>query len=279
METLPHGKALNYILLEILSEHPNGLTPKLVYEFVGADYAFPEEWSLYRPTSAGVEDLKASGIDDWRTLPQHELVTLVDTEPQWHHALRWARVQLKSEGYLDLAAPRGIWRLNEKGLRVASRQRSEAYAPEEIVIIKSRQTLKRASAATSRLKRKEATTPLAYDLDHPAPATVEMVTYRILRDTALARRLKELHAHRCQICGITLPLAAGNYSEAHHLQPLGAPHAGPDIAENILVLCPNHHALCDYGAIKLEIADLRRHPSHKVGVEFIAYHNGNIFRS
>jgi hypothetical protein len=43
---------------------------------------------------------------------------------------------------------------------------------------------------------------------------------------------------------------------AHHIQPLGRPHCGPDCIENLIVVCPNHHAMCDYGAIKLALTDL-----------------------
>ncbi len=30
-------------------------------------------------------------------------------------------------------------------------------------------------------------------------------------------------------------------------RPLGSPHNGPDAPDNILCLCPNHHALFDHG--------------------------------
>jgi predicted restriction endonuclease len=42
------------------------------------------------------------------------------------------------------------------------------------------------------------------------------------------------------VCGETIPLADGlRYAEAHHIQPFGAPHNGPDISENVICLCPN----------------------------------------
>lgn len=64
-------------------------------------------------------------------------------------------------------------------------------------------------------------------------------TYRILRDTKLARQIKLLNYHRCQLCDNLIVLTDGkNYSEAHHIKPLGRPHYGPDIAGNIIVLCP-----------------------------------------
>jgi len=89
--------------------------------------------------------------------------------------------------------------------------------------------------------------------------------------------LKALHEHQCQICGATIELPDGKrYAEGHHIQPLGGTHGGPDITSNILVLCPNHHVMCDYGTIELERASLRLHPSHAVGQRYLDYHNNRI---
>jgi predicted restriction endonuclease len=104
-------------------------------------------------------------------------------------------------------------------------------------------------------------------------------TYRILRDTAVARQLKADHECRCQICGITIELPDGTrYAEAHHVRPLGSPHDGPDVRENMVVLCPNHHAMCDYGVIRLSVDTLRRIADHIVDPAFIAYHNDRVYR-
>ncbi len=116
---------------------------------------------------------------------------------------------------------------------------------------------------------------MAKDLE--PPERVETTTYRILRDTSLAQRLKELHRHECQICEFTIRLPDGSrYAEAHHVQPLGSPHHGPDVAGNIIVVCPNHHAMCDYGAIALNADDLKSNPDHHVDKRFIDYHNSTI---
>ncbi len=114
---------------------------------------------------------------------------------------------------------------------------------------------------------------VASDIAAP-PARIEAVVTRIVRDTSSTRQLKQLHDHRCQICSTRLSLSASQaYSEAHHMKPLGRPHSGPDIAENILVLCPNCHVLCDHSAIALARETLRTVPEHQVGDEFLAYHN------
>lgn len=113
------------------------------------------------------------------------------------------------------------------------------------------------------------------DAEHPERR--ETVVWRHIRDTAMARRLKHLHQDVCQICGNALSFENGaTYSEAHHIQPLGGPHNGPDTAPNILVLCPNHHALCDFGAIELDANLLRCLPDHRVREQYIHYHNAVI---
>ena len=108
---------------------------------------------------------------------------------------------------------------------------------------------------------------------------IESTVCRIVRDTLLARRIKMLHNHECQLCGHTISLPDGSlYAEGHHIQPLGEPHNGPDTAENVLCLCPNHHAACDLGAILLAADDLRRVDGHVVGQKFLDYHNRVVYR-
>jgi len=117
-------------------------------------------------------------------------------------------------------------------------------------------------------------TPVAIDIEEPSqPDRVKQETYRILRDTALARQVKETKQYRCQLCGQALKLKDESpYAEAHHIRPLGAPHNGPDIRENILCVCPNDHVLLDYGAIILDGEQLKG-----IGREYIDYHNEYIF--
>jgi hypothetical protein len=124
-------------------------------------------------------------------------------------------------------------------------------------------------------------TPHAIDLEEPQEAQktkkIKTESYRILRDTSLARTVKALHESRCQMCGTALPLSDGSsYAEAHHIRPLGSPHNGPDIEGNILVLCPNHHALCDLRAIHIRLDEIRLHRDHKLSEEFVEYHNALV---
>lgn len=126
------------------------------------------------------------------------------------------------------------------------------------------------------LRAKLALTPVAADLPQGTkePERGYTTTYRVLRDTNLVRKLKLLHSNSCQICGLQIQLPNGKlYSEAHHIIPLGTPHNGSDTPENIIVLCPNHHVMCDYGAIELSLQDIKQVSSHAISKKSIKYHN------
>lgn len=117
-------------------------------------------------------------------------------------------------------------------------------------------------------------TIIAIDFEEPnEPQRVKQYTYRILRDTFLSRSIKALYKNSCQICGESIDIKGNLYAEAHHIKPLGRPHNGPDIAANIIILCPNHHVMFDYGAIPLELDILNIHPDHRISKEFIEYYN------
>ncbi|HEX5445730.1 MAG TPA: HNH endonuclease [Pirellulales bacterium] len=119
----------------------------------------------------------------------------------------------------------------------------------------------------------------AADLDDP-PERVATMTYRILRDTELAREVKRMHGHECQICGETIEHPDGSrYAEAHHVRPLGRRHNGPDVVGNILCLCPNHHAMLDLGVISIVLSEIRRAEGHAIDPRFVEYHNEQIHRT
>ncbi|MEV7229682.1 YDG/SRA domain-containing protein [Polymorphospora sp. NPDC051019] len=113
------------------------------------------------------------------------------------------------------------------------------------------------------------------------PATIQ----RLARSTAVANGVKHLHSHRCQVCGLQLQTPAGPYAEAAHIRALGRPHNGPDVASNVLCLCPNHHVLFDTGAIYVDQTGIVRHAqtdadlgtlrtvaAHRVDWSQLAYH-------
>jgi hypothetical protein len=133
----------------------------------------------------------------------------------------------------------------------------------------------------------------AADAAEPA-ARVLATTSRIIRDTRLSRKLKIEYGNRCQVCGRVQRIGAHrDYSEGHHLRPLGHPHDGPDARGNIVVLCAAHHVEFDYGAIAIDPADgvtilapfdpsingqtLRMRPRHRLDPGSIRYHHDQIF--
>lgn len=103
---------------------------------------------------------------------------------------------------------------------------------------------------------------------------------RIIRDTKVGAWVKFVHQFQCQICGTSLELDSGQfYAEAHHIKPLGNRHNGPDVLENIICVCPNHHVLLDYGAIVIDKSKLHCVDGHEVNDEYIHYHNTIVFKN
>ena len=108
--------------------------------------------------------------------------------------------------------------------------------------------------------------------------------FRLVRDTAAAQSVKRQYDFRCQVCGTQVPTIGGRYAEAAHIVPLGGGYDGPDDEENILCLCPNHHAAFDHGGIyvldSLEVRDVNGAPlgeltvasDHPLNAEHLAAH-------
>jgi putative restriction endonuclease len=133
-----------------------------------------------------------------------------------------------------------------------------------------------------RLEALEAFSPQerSTDQEQVPPPRGPQTVQRIVRDTALSRHIKELHDFTCQVCGERLGLPTNPYAEAAHIRPLGEPHNGPDVRENILCLCPNHHVLFDLGAFTIDDdltlislpGALRTISRHKIGLDYVRYH-------
>lgn len=122
------------------------------------------------------------------------------------------------------------------------------------------------------------------------PARRREATSRVLiRDGAVASRVKALYGYQCQVCGETLRTRNDVYAEAAHIRPLGRPHDGPDVESNVLCLCPNDHVRFDSGAILIQddlrildfddkvVASLHIVPAHQPGLTYLAYHR-ELFR-
>jgi hypothetical protein len=122
----------------------------------------------------------------------------------------------------------------------------------------------------------DGSTILANDVPDEVPAKIKLTIKRFIRDTKMTRMVKGQYKNRCQICGKRMKIQPGVfYAEAHHLKPLGNGHKGSDVRDNILCLCPNHHALFDYFAIPLDPAKLRLN-KHNLRQSFIDYHNAHF---
>ena len=117
------------------------------------------------------------------------------------------------------------------------------------------------------------------------PSRKPVQTQRIVRNTAVAQWVKELHKHMCQICGDALEVDYGFYSEGAHIQGLGKPYNGPDVVGNVLCLCPNDHVRFDNGALYLTDdlkvinalngqvqGQLRVHAKHNIDLTYVQHH-------
>lgn len=112
------------------------------------------------------------------------------------------------------------------------------------------------------------------------PGSKASWTVRIIRDTAVGKKLKELYGFKCQACNTNLVTPVGPYAEAAHIKPLGKPHNGPDTPDNVLCLCPNHHVLFDSKAFTIQNdfsllgmeGKLFVHPDHMISQTHLEYH-------
>lgn len=81
--------------------------------------------------------------------------------------------------------------------------------------------------------------------DKTLPEKKRTVVTLFKRNTKIARKLKILYQGECQICNFTFEKENGeNYSEAHHIVPLG--EQGSEEIKNIIILCANCHKQIHY---------------------------------
>ena len=99
--------------------------------------------------------------------------------------------------------------------------------------------------------------------------------------------LKASYRDQCQVCNNVLHIGRGRgYSEGHHIRPLGK--GGADVRENVLILCPNCHALFDLAAFSLsadgksitgpEFSNRRItfRKGHKLGLKYVRYYSAEF---
>ena len=117
------------------------------------------------------------------------------------------------------------------------------------------------------------------------PQRTSSVISRYIRESRYGKELKELYEYRCCFCEKIIERPFDNpYVESCHIQSLN--EDGPDVKENILILCPNHHIEVDYGTItinpknlmlihideKNELHGKKIKLRHKVNSEYLEFH-------
>jgi len=119
------------------------------------------------------------------------------------------------------------------------------------------------------------------DEDDKPTVRREGTILRIIRDTKMARLVKELYNHECQVCSFTIDGKKSRYAEGAHIKGLGKPHSGSDTMNNIICLCPNHHVMFDKGLFCINndftllgqlSGKLVVKPQHKLKISNLEYH-------
>lgn len=135
--------------------------------------------------------------------------------------------------------------------------------------------------------------PLQYShiIDSPNDSAAQrrsQQSSRIVRNPSLPGKVKKLYEYRCQVCNVQLPVVGEHYMEAAHIKALGEPHNGPDIIENMICLCPNHHVLFDKGMFAINndfsitgLSDYTKlHVNlakHKIRTDLLEYHRKHFY--
>ncbi|MCW9034710.1 MAG: HNH endonuclease [Rhodospirillales bacterium] len=120
----------------------------------------------------------------------------------------------------------------------------------------------------------------------------ETTVNRLKRNVAISEKLKSMYEYQCQICDVTLDSPSGPIAIGAHIKGLGNPHNGPDVIQNMLCLCPNHHDQFDYfsyfidpntfqviGLIDFNGKKINIHPKHKIDTEFLEYHKEQYLKN
>jgi|TARA_B100000123_G_scaffold271595_1_gene251858 putative restriction endonuclease len=108
----------------------------------------------------------------------------------------------------------------------------------------------------------------------------------LIRKKENTARIKLIYKHTCQVCQKILHTPDGNpISIGAHIKPLGRPANGPDILENMLCLCPNHHDQFDRYSFYIDPNDysikgldsflpnkIKIDNRHKIDKSFLKFH-------
>jgi hypothetical protein len=108
----------------------------------------------------------------------------------------------------------------------------------------------------------------------------KLVREREVWITERGRKLRDMSDGVCQICrlpGFEIE-PHRRYAEVHYLRPLGEAHSGRDEWSNMIVVCPTHKAMLEFGAMPL--GEVRSTiPEHSIARETIEYHTRQVIRN
>ena len=113
---------------------------------------------------------------------------------------------------------------------------------------------------------------------------------RLIRNVKNSETVKSTYDFKCQVCGVKLDSPLGPIAIGAHIKRLGRPDEGPDVLENMLCLCPNHHDQFDKYSYfiepeTLEIKGLddyknkRINLRHKINPIFLEFHKKQFFNN
>jgi putative restriction endonuclease len=135
------------------------------------------------------------------------------------------------------------------------------------------------------IEKLETELKLTLKSDYKRTERITATVNRLKRNIKLSEEIKKLYEFKCQVCNAYLKTPYGGIAIGAHIKGLGSPHNGPDIIENIICLCPNHHEqFDDYGyyiepdSLKIkglegfEDKKITINKKHKIDKELLKYH-------
>lgn len=187
-------------------------------------------------------------------------------EPKWNNMVQWARRQLKKAGYIDISAPRAVWKLSEKGVLTA-------YA-----ICKKYSALKPTQDAHLKPEAQTPVEPLAEDAKtlpdlEELNISVKEGGRRLITHLRRERNpqiieakksqvLRAAGALKCEVCTFDFVEKYGQlghgFCEAHHIIPLSDSNREVETRlEDLAILCSNCHRMIHRTKPMLSIDEFR----------------------
>jgi len=155
-------------------------------------------------------------------------------------------------------------------------------------------TTRVSSRVTARKSRARHLDEIAKHIHVSVVARTKRQIEQQLRNAELAATLKELYESKCMFCESRICVSISPerfYVEAAHIRPLGRPHNGPDVPENMIVLCPNCHIQLDSGTLSIILRSptemlirsrtpnhalhgksIRTRGTHKLDAQYVQWH-------